>query len=67
MYDTVTVSQPSPAEVVVEWDANPVSDMIADSVMACIAQTHLNAAAVKGRPMCVRVVFFICDSLACVE
>jgi hypothetical protein len=48
VFDAVSVSRLSDAAVAVEWIATPVNDMLADSVLACIAQAQSSPAAVKG-------------------
>lgn len=48
VFDAVSVTLSAAGTLLVEWVTNPVTDMLADSVMACIAQAQLSPAAVKG-------------------
>eukprot|EP00842_Homolaphlyctis_polyrhiza_P005194 jgi/Hompol1/5676/HPOL_004648-RA len=52
VFDTVTVSMPKEdafvPQVQLSWESNPVSDMIADSVMAVLLQADSSPASVKA-------------------
>lgn len=42
VHDAVTIEHTSTSSISLEWNANPVSDMLADSVLALVLQLESN-------------------------